>query len=328
MSQISVAPAGRRSKATASKSSKVTAARGAPPGGPSMGAGKRFSLAPYLFIAPFMVLFLAMFVAPLVYSGYLSLFNTRLIGGTVFVGLDNYAEALGDAAFTGGVLRMIRYLFVQVPVMLTIALVCALILDSGYLRLPKLFRVGIFVPFAVPVVVGALMWGYLYGPQFGPVAQLFQHFGWTPPGFLTDDGILGSIANIAVWEFAGYNMIIFYAALRAVPPELYEAAAVDGAGPIRTAWSVKLPLLRPAIFLTVLFSLIGTFQLFNEPQVLEALAPNTITRSWTPNLYAYNLAFVDQRVPYAAAISFMLGFFIVLVSLVFLFVISRRRRTP
>jgi multiple sugar transport system permease protein len=221
---------------------------------------------------------------------------------------------------------MVRYFFVQVPVMLVIALVAALILDSGHLRLPKLFRVGIFVPFAVPVVVGALMWGYLYGPQFGPVAQLFEKLGWTAPAFLGDNLILSSIANIAVWEFAGYNMIIFYAALRSISPDLYEAAEMDGAGPIRVAWSIKLPLLKPAIFLTVLFSLIGTFQLFNEPQVLEALAPTTITRDWSPNYYAFNLAFVDQRVPYAAAISFMLGFFIVVLSLLFLFAVSRRRR--
>lgn len=320
MTQMSVTASARSSKA--SKRARASAA----PAGPSTGAGKKMSLAPYLFIAPFMLLFVAMFVAPLVYAGYLSLFNTRLVGGTVFVGLDNYLEALKDSEFTGGVLRMVRYMFVQVPAMLIIALVAALILDSGHLRLPKLFRVGIFVPFAVPVVVGTLMWGYLYGPQFGPVAQLFAEFGWDAPGFLTNDGILYSIANIAVWEFAGYNMIIYYAALRAISPDLYEAAAMDGAGPLRVAWSVKLPLLGPAIFLTILFSLIGTFQLFNEPQVMEALAPNTITRAWSPNYYAYNLAFVDQRVPYAAAISFMLGFFIVLLSLVFLFVVSRRRK--
>jgi multiple sugar transport system permease protein len=322
MSQMSVTASTDSSKAR--KAKRVAAV----PAGPSTGAGKKFSLAPYLFIAPFMVLFLAMFVTPLAYSGYLSLFTNRLVGGEVFVGLDNYVEALGDSAFLSGVLRMVRYFLIQVPIMLIIALVAALILDSGHLRLPKLFRVGIFVPFAVPVVVGTLMWGYLYGPQFGPLAQLGDRFGWTAPNFLSGDNILSSIANIAVWEFAGYNMIIFYAALRAIPPELYEAAAVDGAGPVRVAWSVKLPLLRPAILLTMLFSLIGTFQLFNEPQVFDAFAPTPITSSFTPNLYAFNLAFVDQRVSYAAAISFMLGFFIVILSLLFLFAISRRRKTP
>ena len=283
-------------------------------------------LAPYLFIAPFMLTFLAMLVAPLAFAGYLSLFRTQLAGGTRFVGLANYAEAFTDPAFIGGVLRMLRYLLVQVPVMLVLALLAALVLDSGFLRIPKVFRVGIFIPFAVPAVVGALMWGYLYGPNFGPVAQLFRSLGLTPPGFLTSEGILFSIANIAVWEFVGYNMIIFYSALKAIPPVLYEAAAVDGAGAVRTAWSVKLPHLVPAIFITVLFSLIGTFQLFNEPNVLETIAPAAIGRSWTPTLYAYNLAFIDQRVEYAAAISFVLGALIALVSLVFMFVVTRRRK--
>ena len=287
---------------------------------------RRPSAIPYLFIAPFMVTFFAMLVAPLGFAGYLSLFRTQLAGGTRFVGLANYAEVFTDEAFIGGVLRMLRYLLVQVPVMLVLSLLAALVLDSGLLRLVKFFRVTIFVPFAVPAVVGALMWGYLYGPIFGPVAQLFRFLGLDPPGFLTQDGILYSIANIAVWEFVGYNMIIFYSALKAVPPVLYEAVAVDGAGPVRTALWIKLPQLLPAIFITVLFSLIGTFQLFNEPNVLETLAPAAIGRSWTPTLYAYNLAFIDQRVEYAAAISFVLGAFIAAVSLVFMGAVTWRRK--
>lgn len=273
-----------------------------------------------------MLTFFTMLVAPLAFAGYLSLFRTQLAGGTTFVGLANYVEAFTDREFLSGVLRMVRYLLVQVPVMLVLSLVAALILDSGYLRLPKFFRVGIFVPFAVPAVVGALMWGYLYGPNFGPIGQLFRSFGGSAPGFLTESGILYSIANIAVWEFVGYNMIIFYSALKGIPPVLYEAAAVDGAGPVRTALLVKLPQLRPAIFLTVLFSLIGTFQLFNEPNVLETIAPAAIGRSWTPTLYAYNLAFIDQRVEYAAAISFVLGGVIAFVSLVFMALLTRRNK--
>src|SRR6185312_4045204 len=112
--------------------------------------------------------------------------------------------------------------------------------------------------------------------------------------------LLGSLANVVTWEFVGYNMILLYAALRAIPSDLYEAAAVDGAGAWRIAWSIKLPALRPALLLTLVFSVIGSFQLFNEPQLLQRLAPNVIDSAFTPNIYAYSLAFTSQDLNYAA----------------------------
>ena len=217
-----------------------------------------------------------LFLAPLGYAAYLSLFQHKLIGGTVFVGLDNYVTAVTDPLFLRGVRRVAVFFVLQVPVMLLLALVFALALDSGLVRLAKVVRLGIFVPYAVPSVVAALMWGYLYGPDYGPFAQLGRLLGLPAPRFLGDDWMLGSLANIVTWEFVGYNMIILYAALRTIPQELYEAAAVDGAGAWRIAWSIKLPALRPALLLTLLFSVIGSFQLFNEPKLLQPLAPTVI----------------------------------------------------
>ena len=281
----------------------------------------------YLFVAPFMVVFLAMLVVPLAYAAYLSLFQDRLIGGTVFAGLQNYTRALGDDRLIEGVLRVARFFAFQVPIMLLLSLLAALAIDSGLLRFSKVFRLGIFLPYAVPSVVAALMWGYLYGPDFGPFAQLADKLGAAKPPFLGDSWMLGSIANIVTWEFVGYNMIILYAALRAIPHELYEAAAVDGAGAWRTAWSIKIPAIRPALLLCLIFSVIGSFQLFAEPNLLQRLAPSVIDSSYTPNLYAYTLAFTGQEVNYAAAVSFLLGLVIIVASYVVLFVTSRRSRT-
>jgi multiple sugar transport system permease protein len=221
-----------------------------------------------LFVAPFLLLFLLLFLGPLVYAGYLSLFQDRLVGGTSFVGLDNYVTAVQDPRLHRGIARVATFFVIQVPVMLVLALVLALALDSGLVRLSRVIRLGIFVPYAVPSVVAALMWGYLYGPDYGPFAQLARNLDLPAPRFLTGDWMLGSLANIVTWEFVGYNMIILYAALRTIPQDLYEAAAVDGAGPWRIAWSVKLPALRPALLLTLVFSVIGSFQLFNEPKLL------------------------------------------------------------
>jgi len=275
---------------------------------------RRQNAAAYLLITPFVVAFIAMLVVPLGYAGYFSLFQEKLVGGRVFSGLDNYTRALTDRSFLSGVGRMAQFLVVQVPIMLGLALVFALLLDSGVLYLQRFIRLAIFVPYAVPGVVAALMWGYLYGPDFGPAAQIADRLGIAAPAFLSQSWMLGSIMNVVTWEFVGYNMIILYAALRSIPTELYDAAAVDGAGHLRVAWSIKIPAIRPALMLTAIFSVIGTFQLFNEPNLLRSLAPNVIGTDFTPNMYAYNLAFVNRETNYAAAIAFLLGIVIMAVS--------------
>ncbi|MET9403674.1 sugar ABC transporter permease [Kitasatospora sp. NPDC002965] len=261
----------------------------------------------YAFLAPFLVVFVIGIIAPLGYAAYLSLFQDRLVGGTVFVGLENYRRALTDDLVRAGLGRVLLFLVVQVPVMLLLALVAALALDSGRLRWTGLFRIGIFVPYAVPAVVASLMWGYLYGDRFGLVGQIGEVLGTDVPDLLGSSWMLASIGNIVTWEYVGYNMLILYAALRTVPQELYEAAEVDGAGEFRKAWSIKLPALRPALVLATVFSIIGTFQLFNEPNVMQSLSPGVISTSYTPNMYAYNLAFNGQQFNYSAAVAVVLG---------------------
>jgi multiple sugar transport system permease protein len=214
---------------------------------------------------------------------------------------------------------------VQIPVMIGLALFFALLIDARAVWMPSVFRLAYFLPFAVPTVVGALMWGYLYDPSFGPFAQIAEHLGFDAPDFLSESGMLPSLGNIVTWEWTGYNMIILYAALKAIPFDFTEAAAVDGATPWQIARHVRIPLIRPALVLTIVFSIIGTLQLFNEPNILRTVAPDVITTHYTPNLYAYNLAFTGQQFNYAAAVSFLLGAVVFVGSYTFIFV-SRRRR--
>lgn len=285
---------------------------------------RRQAAVPYVFLAPFLILFVAFLILPLTYALVISVFADKLVGGTVFVGFENYAQALGDPAFWGGVRRMIYFGVFQVPIMLGLALLFALLLDSGAAWFTAVFRLGFFVPYAVPSVVAALIWGYLYGPTFGPFSQIADYLGVRAPQFLSDAWMLPSIANIVTWEFTGYNMIILYAALQAVPTEVRDAGAVDGARPWQIALYIRIPLIFPAILLTGVFSIIGTFQLFNEPSILQANAPGVITHGYTPNLYAYNLAFVNQEYNYSAAVSFALGAVVVVFSYVFMLVTNRR----
>ena len=181
------------------------------------------------------------------------------------------------------------------------------------------------MPYAVPTVIAALMWGFLYGRDFGPFADVADALG-VDGAELPQRGArcCSRSPTSSTWTYTGYNMIILYAALRAIPSELYEAAAVDGAGPVRTAIHIKLPLLRPALLLCAIFSVIGSFQLFAEPQIFYDIAPDVIGKDYTPNLYVYNLAFADQRLNYAAALSFLLGFVVFVVSYVVMYA-SRRQ---
>jgi multiple sugar transport system permease protein len=262
----------------------------------------------WLFVGPFLAVFALTFLAPVGFSLYLSVFQERAFFGTTeFVGLGNYAEVLTDAKFWEAALRVLLFLVVQVPMMLGLALLAALAIDSGRLHRAGFFRVVMFLPYAVPSVVAVLMWGYILGANFGLAADLNDLLGTTAIRPLSQDWMLGSIANIVTWEFVGYNMIVFYAALRTIPDELYEAAAIDGAGTLQTALRIKIPALRGAIVIATIFSIIGTFQLFNEPNILQDLAPNVISTYYTPNMYAYSLSFAGQQINYAATVAIVMA---------------------
>jgi multiple sugar transport system permease protein len=258
-------------------------------------------------MAPFAIVFAFVFLAPVGYSIYLSLFQTQLVGGVSFVGLDNYVRAFGDVQFWRAFGRVGLFLAVQVPVMLLISLFVALAIDSGRLHGASFFRISVFLPYAVPAVVATLMWGFMYGSRFGLVGSINDALGWSLPNPLEPSWVLAAIGNIVTWEFAGYNMLIFYSALKVIPRSLYEAAEMDGAGQFRQILAIKLPAIRGALVIAIVFSIIGSFQLFNEPSVLQNLAPNAITTSFTPNLYAYNLSFAGQQLNYSATVAIIMG---------------------
>jgi multiple sugar transport system permease protein len=277
------------------------------PSGGRTAPRERRSWTGWRFVGPFMAVFALVFLAPIAYSIYLSLFRTQLIGGTAFVGADNYLKALSDPQFWDSFGRVALFLVVQVPIMLFLALLVALAIDSGRLYGSSFFRISVFLPYAVPAVVATLMWGFMYGTQFGLIRNLNELLGVSLPDPLSADLILASIGNIVTWEFVGYNMLILYSALRVVNPSLYEAAEMDGAGQFRIVWAIKLPALRGALLIATIFSIIGTFQLFNEPAILKNLAPNAITTNYTPNYYAYSLSFSGQQFNYSATVAIVMG---------------------
>jgi multiple sugar transport system permease protein len=278
------------------------------------GVGRQ-NAAGLVFVTPFVLLLVAFLLLPLAYAFKISLYRSTLVGGEVLAGFENYRTAFHDPLFTTGVKRVIVFGLVQTPVMIVLALVAALILDAMTSRFGKAYRLAMFVPYAVPAVIGTLMWGFLYSPNTGVLRGV---------DVLGPHLVLTALGNVVTWQWVGYNMIVLYAALQGVPRDVYEAAVIDGAGPVQVAVRIKTPLISAALVLVAVFTVIGTLQFFTEPLILQPLNPGSITRSYTPNVYAYNQAFSYQQYNYSAAISFLLGAVVFIGSYLFLFATRRR----
>ncbi|MCK9792846.1 sugar ABC transporter permease [Isoptericola sp. 4D.3] len=288
--------------------------------------------APWILVGPFLVLFLLTFVLPIVVAigqSFTTVTRAGLFGEqgvtTSFAWFENYRIALEDGNFIASIWRMLLFGVVQVPVMIVAATVLALLLESASARWPGFFRATYFMPYGIPGVIATILWSFLYVPGLSPIIDLSEAlFGFTPD-FLGAGTVLWSIANIVTWTYAGYNMLIIVAQLKAIPPEMYEAARVDGAGPWRTAWSIQLPLIRPALVLTTVFSIIGTLQLFAEPQLLQTVSP-AIDSQFTPNLSAYTTAFAYNDYNVAAAQSVLIALVAFALSFLFLRLTNRSSR--
>lgn len=178
---------------------------------------------PYLFVLPFGVLFIAFFLVPILYAVDQSLYRTQRSGlglgapTAVFNGLGNYADVLHDGPFFGGLARMLLFGVVQVPVMLILGLVLALLMDAVKVRFKSFFRLAFFVPYAIPGVIAALLWGYLYNGEISPIVKGLHQLGFSQLDFLGAGTVLWAMANIVTWEWTGYNMLIIFSALQAIP---------------------------------------------------------------------------------------------------------------
>jgi len=279
-----------------------------------------------LFLAPFLTVFIAFYLTPVVYAIYLSLFIRKRIGigpaKEVFGGLTNYIRAVQDADFLNGLKNMFVFGIVQVPVMLGLAIVLALLLAESRGVFMKVCRTTFFMPYGIPTAIGALIWGYLYSPNLSPFNQVLAALHGNAIQFLSPEAVLFSIANIVTWTWTGYNMITLFAALQSIPTELYEAARVDGATKWDIVRSIKIPLLVPTLKLLFIFSVIGTSQLFTEAFVLRPLG--YVADNITPNLYLYLTAARDANYSYAGALAILLALLIFVISGPFLRRISSR----
>ncbi|GAA3908370.1 carbohydrate ABC transporter permease [Microbacterium invictum] len=263
-------------------------------------------VAPWLFLTPAIVLAAGLMFAPLVYTVVLSLQGRKVaasgigIAADVFVGLDNYVAALTNPALLGSFARMLGYALIAVPVTMGLALVFALLLDNLSTRFTRFSRISIFVPYAVPGVIAALMWGFMYLPGVSPVGELFSLWGWPVPNPLDGGSVFLAVANVSIWGGIGFNMVILYTSLRGLPQEIYDSARLDGCSELQLALRIKLPLILPGVILTGVFTVIGALQVFSEPNMMMSLT-NSITSDWVPMMLVYRDAFVTNDLYGASA---------------------------
>jgi multiple sugar transport system permease protein len=274
------------------------------------------------FTVPFQLGFVFLYLIPIGYAVYQSLFVEHQsglgLGGSTqrFSGLDNYQHGLTDSAFMNSVLRVVLFACVQIPVMLLVSLLLALFLDALSSRVAGRFRILLLVPYMIPGVVAAIVWINLYSPDVGPLTPLGKVFGlsWN---FFAPSMVWPSIGNLLTWHGIGYNMVIIYSALQGVPRDLFEAARLDGASEFRIATNIKIPYVRGALVLTGMLSIIQMLQIFNEPALFRNVTPQTVNDSFTPIMIIYNQAFNAGNYHYAAALSVLLALILGLASFLF-----------
>lgn len=284
---------------------------------------------PLVFVAPFFVLFAAFSLYPIVYSLWLSFRSWSLVGPARWVGLGNYRELFHDSLFWQSMVNAGLLFFIYVPAMTFLALVLASLLNSRYVRLQGFWRTLIFLPYIMSGTVAATFTFQLILDQHAGYANRFLHFlGVSPVPWLDDIWWARvSLALLVLWAWLGYNMLIMLAGLQAIPPELAEAARVDGASAVRIFFKITIPLLRPVIVFAVTLSIIGTFSLFTEPLLLFNTAGGPAHSVQTPVLEIWQTTFAYLRIGYSAAMSYVYLAVIAAIAVTQYVLVSRRDTT-
>ncbi|GAA0999645.1 carbohydrate ABC transporter permease [Subtercola frigoramans] len=280
----------------------------------------RTRLTPYLFVSPAMILLIAFGIVPILIAAVISTTNMNISafmnwGNVKFIGIDNYTKLFADPAFWNSIGNTALFAVVGVPAILVLSLAVALLLNHSQNRFFQVLRSFYFIPAITAIVAVSLVWGYLYNTQFGVFNYLLSFVGIGPVQWLSDPTLAKfSVGLVAVWRGTGLNIIIFLAALQAVPKEYLEAAALDGASGWKKIVSITIPLLRFAIFFVGVTTTISWLQFFDEPFVLTDGGPLGATTS--ASIFLYKEGFRLNQFGYASAGSIVLFAIIAVVTLV------------
>ncbi|WP_338031626.1 carbohydrate ABC transporter permease [Diaminobutyricibacter tongyongensis] len=275
----------------------------------------RRRVAPYLFVLPFVAIFLAFSIYPLIFTLRLSFTNWHGAGGAEWVGFGNYLYLLGNDAFWASLANSGVLWLLIVPVQLVVSVIVAVLLNSTKLRMRGFYRVAFVVPFVTPLVAVAQIWIVLFDQNYGAVNAVLgavgiPHIGW----LVTSAWAKPTLALLFLWKTTGFVVIILLSGLQSIDAALYEAASLDGASRVRQLWSITVPLLRRSLMFCVVLQTLAVFQMFAEPYVVTKGGPYGSTT--TAGLFLYNhISRADLGT--GAANSFLLVIVVMLVSLVF-----------
>ncbi|MEU4428233.1 sugar ABC transporter permease [Actinoplanes sp. NPDC024001] len=277
-----------------------------------------------LMMAPFLALYLLFVIGPALYMVLMSFFDTSLVreGLGSFAGLRNYAEAFGDRAFWESMWHTVWFTILTTPPLVVLAFVLALLADRVR-RGRWFFRLAFFLPYILPSAVVALIWMWIYTPELGLLGRFVTALGFTEPGWLGDpDVAMWSLALTTVWWTLGFNFVLYLAGLQDIPRDLYEAAAIDGAGPLAQIRRITIPMLARTTSLVLVLQVIASLKVFDQMYIMTSGGPNFSTR---PALeYIYDIGFTDFRVGYASAVSTL--FFVLVLAVSAVWVLLTRRQ--
>jgi ABC-type sugar transport system permease subunit len=274
-------------------------------------------VAPYVFISPFYLVFLAFGMFPIIFSLGVSLYDWRGTTPGAYVGLTNYQVLLHDPALYKALWNTVVVWVGSVPPMILLALVFAVLLNSPRVRLRGFFRTVYFLPVVTSLVITGLIFSFLFNPTFGLVNRLLEPFGMGSVNWLADPIWMKPVLILALlWRWTGNDMVIMLAGLQSIPDDLYEAARVDGASGPQMFWQITVPLMRPVILFDAIISTIGTFNLFAEPYVLFG-GPNggPGQAGLVTGTLLYQNAFVFFKFGYGAALAWVLAVIIFILSM-------------
>jgi len=279
---------------------------------------RRDQLTPYIYIAPFFLLFLAFGLGPLVYTGWVSLHDWELLGGThPYVGLHNYTTMFHDPRFWKALRNTISIFLLSTIPGLVLSLLLASVLNNRSLRAKTFWRMALLVPNVTPLVTITLVFSSIFGRDYGPVAWVLKSLHLAPIDWgahtLTAQCV---IAIMVIWRWTGYNTLIYLAAMQAIPADLHESAEIDGAGRWTTFSQVTLPMIRPTILFTVVTSTVGGLQIFTEPLLFTSPTGGSNGQGLTMTLFLYGQAFNSFKFGYACAIAVALLFIVLMLALV------------
>lgn len=270
--------------------------------------------APYYFLLPIIILFVVFFIYP-IFSSLILSFKKFDYGTYTFVGFSNYKKLFKDPTFIAALKNTLVYLVLQVPPMILLALVFAVLLDQKFLRFKGFFRVSIFLPAITGLVAYSLVFKLLFNFDYGLINKLIEIMGFNGIDWLNRPYSAKLAIIIAVtWRWTGYNMVIMIAGLQGISKEIYEACEIDGASKLQTFFHITIPLMKPIILFCTITSTIGTLQLFDQSYILTNGGPDNATITIVH--YLYNQGFKSLNLGYAAAMSYVLVLIIGVLSMV------------